>query len=400
MTNKPLEICSFCGKHKDIVNKLIVSDKSSICNECVDLCQSLLVDTALEEISEPKKVYDPVEIKKFLDQHVVGQDSAKIVLSVAVANHYKRINHSSSNLELDKSNVLLIGPTGTGKTLLARTLARFLEVPFAIADATSVTEAGYVGEDVESIIQRLLINADGDVEKAKKGIVYIDEIDKIARKSESTSITRDVSGEGVQQALLKLVEGAVCRVPRTSRKHPNGEITEIDTRDILFIVGGAFVGLDDLVTRRTKGTNIGFSSGLSNNSNSDEILPDDLIKYGMIPEFIGRFPVRVKLKLLTKKDLRDILLTVKNNLIDQYKYIFELDQVRLEFNDEALSSIIEKTMQEKTGARALQTELERILLPHMFNLVTYRKSGINLITINEDLINNPRSTIEGVVIEN
>jgi len=311
---------------------------------------------------------------------------------VAVVNHYKRITNPNPDIEIEKCNILMLGPTGSGKTLLARTVARYLDVPFVIADATSLTEAGYVGDDVESLISRLFAAAGGDITKTQRGIVFIDEIDKISRRSESASITRDVSGEGVQQALLKLVEGTKCRVtPTGNRKHPSGDMIEIDTTNILFIAGGAFVGLDNVVKNRVQGTSIGFGAKIKNNAitHLDQVTPEDLIKFGMIPEFVGRFPSWVALNELSKEDLIRILLDVKHSYIAQYSWLFEQDKVELEFSPEALEMIADRTILNKTGARGLHSELERVLLPHMFYLASYRKQGINRVYIDTDQVNTP-----------
>jgi len=383
--------CSFCGKHKDAVAKLIVGEEVAICNECVELCETLLKD---ENIIKPVEMttLDPEDIKNHLDQYVIGQDRAKQVLSVAVVNHYKRITNPNPDIEIEKCNILMLGPTGSGKTLLARTVARYLDVPFVIADATSLTEAGYVGDDVESLISRLFAAAGGDITKTQRGIVFIDEIDKISRRSESASITRDVSGEGVQQALLKLVEGTKCRVtPTGNRKHPSGDMIEIDTTNILFIAGGAFVGLDNVVKNRVQGTSIGFGAKIKNDTitHLDQVTPEDLIKFGMIPEFVGRFPSWVALNELSKEDLIRILLDVKHSYIAQYSWLFEQDKVELEFSPEALEMIADRTILNKTGARGLHSELERVLLPHMFYLASYRKQGINRVYIDVDQVNTP-----------
>ena len=394
-----LDNCSFCGKHKDSVAKLIVGNEVSICNECVDLCQTLLKEELTEKSKEiTDDTLDPRAIKDHLDQYVIGQDHAKMVLSVAIANHYKRIANADPDTEIEKANILMLGPTGSGKTLLARTVARYLDVPFVIADATSLTEAGYVGDDVESLITRLYTAAGGDVDKTQRGIVFVDEIDKISRRSESASITRDVSGEGVQQALLKLVEGTKCRItPQGGRKHPAGDTVEIDTANILFIAGGAFVGLDNIVKSRVKGTSIGFSAQVVADSTSitlDKTTPEDLIKFGMIPEFVGRFPSWVALAELNKEDLVRILQDVKHSYVSQYQWIFKRDQVELEFSADSLDLIAERTIANKTGARGLHSELERVLLPHMYNLTRYRKGGIQVLNINTDLVNNPESLRE------
>lgn len=390
--------CSFCNNHKDIVKKLIVSENVAICNDCIDLCNQLILDDQTVEKSQKENInYNPIEIKKYLDEHVIGQDAAKIVLSVAIANHYKRIDNPSKDVEISKGNILLIGPTGSGKTLLAKTVAKFLNVPFVVADATSLTEAGYVGDDVESMIIMLLNAARGDIKLAERGIVFIDEIDKIARKSESASITRDVSGEGVQQALLKLVEGTVCRVPAGGgRKHPNGEMLEINTKNILFIAGGAFVGLNDIIKTRIKGTSMGFNADL-NLSNVDaslnKISPDDLTKFGMIPEFIGRFTTSVTLEDLNKDQLFRVLTEIKNNYIIQYQYLFNVDGVELAFDKSALEQIVDNCLKLKVGARGLHTEIEKVLMPHMYNLKNYTENDIKEININQELVLKPKAIL-------
>jgi ATP-dependent Clp protease ATP-binding subunit ClpX len=398
-TPETLDNCSFCGKHKDSVAKLIVGVDVSICNECVDLCQDLLKDELSNKSqAAPDDTPDPRAIKEHLDQYVVGQDLAKMVLSVAIANHYKRIANVDPSVEIEKANILMLGPTGSGKTLLARTVARYLDVPFVIADATSLTEAGYVGDDVESLITRLYTAAGGDVERTQRGIVFIDEIDKISRRSESASITRDVSGEGVQQALLKLVEGTRCRItPQGGRKHPAGETVEINTANILFIAGGAFVGLDNIVKSRVKGTSIGFSAQVVGDSTSatlDKTTPEDLIRFGMIPEFVGRFPSWVALAELSKADLVRILQDVKHSYVSQYQWLFQRDQIELKFSTDSLDLIAERTMANKTGARGLHSELERVLLPHMYNLARYRKHGIRMVSIDTQQVNIPKELKE------
>jgi ATP-dependent Clp protease ATP-binding subunit ClpX len=338
---------------------------------------------------------DPHDIKNYLDQYLIGQDQAKRVLSVAIANHYKRISQTDNNI--DKSNILVIGPTGTGKTLMARTVAKYLDVPFVIADATCLTEAGYVGDDVESMITRLYTAADGDVERCQRGIVFLDEIDKIARRSESSTVSRDVSGEGVQQALLKLVEGTKCRIPAHGTKKTNStETVEIDTSNILFIAAGAFVGLDRIVQNRVQGTAMGFGAQITsdNTTKNEPVTPDDLVRFGMIPEFVGRFSNCVTLQALTKSQLINILSKIKGNFVSQYKWLFDQDQVSLNFDEESLELIAERTLKTSTGARGLHSELERVLLPHMFDLHRYRNNNILQVTINKTQVNTPMTLLE------